>query len=174
MVGILFAFWQEGSDKQFFRSPDFKALKADLVLHGVSYRRDTRKRSSEWVVKADTARFYEKKRECEFDRVRIVFLPGDKEPVTIVARKGLYDFDHGRLRVSGDVKVDGFRDYVLYADQLLYDPDSMTITAPGNAELVGSAGNRLKGKAMVYYIRDRRLTLAFPRAEISENDSGLN
>ena len=173
MAVMVFAFWQEDTDKQFFRSPDFKKLKADLVLYGIKYRRDTRGKASQWVVDADTARFYEKKRQCEFERVKIVFLLQGRQPVKVNADNGRYDFAGGDLEVSGDVVVKGFRDYVLYSDQLLYDPVTMTIKAPDKAEMVGSAGNSLQGKSMVYYIRQNRLTLGSPVAVISGEESGL-
>ena len=173
MAVMVFAFWQEDTDKQFFRSPDFKKLKADLVLYGVRYRRDARGKASQWVVDADTARFYEKKRQCEFDRVKIVFLPRGRDPVKVIADKGRYDFAGGDMEVSGDVVVKGFRDYVLYSDQLLYEPDKMIIKVPGSVEMVGSAGNRLQGKFMTYYIRQNRLTLGSPVAVISGEESGL-
>lgn len=173
MAVLVFAFWQEDTDKQFFRSPDFKKLKADLVLYGAKYRRDSRGKASQWVVDADTARFYEKKRQCEFDRVKIVFFPQGREPVKVIADRGLYDFAGGDLKVSGDVVARGFRDYVLYSDQLLYDPNTMTIKAPDSAEMVGSAGNRLQGKSMIYYIKQNRLTLKLPTAVISGKESGL-
>ncbi len=174
MALLVFAFWQEEADRNLFRSTDFKRLKADLVLYGVRYSRDSRRQASQWLVEADTARVYEKKRECRFDRVNILFMPEAREPVRIVGREGLYDFDHGRLQVSGDVVVDGFRDYVLYASSLLYDPETMTITAPERAEMVDGGGSRLRGTSMIYYLKERRLTLASPTAVIPGDKTALN
>ena len=168
----VFSFWQEDTDREFFRSPDFQKLKADLVLYHVRYRRDSRKKASQWLVEADTARFYEKKKECRFEGVKIVFMPHSPDSVRISAREGYYDFDHGRLQVAGDVVVDGFRDYVLYSNRLIYDPESMTITAPDQAEMVDASGSRLKGTSMIYYVNERRLTLASPEALISGDKSG--
>ncbi len=173
MALLVFAFWQEDTEKEFFRSPDFKKLKADLVLYDVKYRRDSAARASEWEVKAASARFYEKRKECEFEKVKILFLMKKKNPVTITAARGTYDFSSGKLKVTGDVVVRGFRDYVLYADMLVYDPASVTIQAPGRAELVGAGGNRLDGKSMVYYLKKDTFTLASPEAVIQEGEAGL-
>ncbi len=174
MAVLLFTFWQEDTDRGVFRSPDFKRLKADLILYDIKYRRDARGKGSQWVVQADVAKFFEKKRKCEFDNVKITFLPTGSQPVNVIARKGLYDLDQGDLRVSGDVVVRGFRDYVLYSDQLLYDPQDMTIRSPGTAEMVGAGGNRLLGHSMIYYIKDSRLILLSPRAVISEQGSEID
>ncbi len=174
MAVTLFTFWQEDTDRQFFRSPDFRKLKADLVLYGVKYRRDSRKKASQWVVRADTARFYEKKRECRFEGVKIVFMPHTADSVRISARQGRYDFDRGTLQVSGQVVVDGFKDYILYSEKLIYDPATMTIKAPCSVEMVDSSGSRLKGRYMIYYVNQSRLTLASPKAVISGGKTGMN
>ncbi len=174
MAILLFAFWQAETGNRFFRSPDFRRLKADLVLYGIRYRRDTKAKGSQWVVRAETARLYEKKRTCEFDKVDILFLPHSKDSLRVVANKGLYDLDKGDLKVSGHVIVSGYRGYVLYSEKLFYHPDTMTIEVPGRAELVGTGGNRLLGTSMVYYMKEGRLTLASPRAVLSDEESAID
>lgn len=170
MAILIFAFWQEDSEKLFV-SPDFKKLKADLVLYGVKYRRDIRGKTSQWVVSAKLARFYEKRKEVEFDAVEITFLSKGHESVTVTANTGRYEFSKGDISVFGDVVVRGFKNYILYADQLYYDSESSIIKAPQNAKLIGSGGTCLRGRAMIYYIDKHKLLLSSPEAVIPEEGS---
>ena len=168
---LIFAFWQQGAERESLVSPAFRELKADLALYGVRYRRDVRGKPSQWVVSASTARFYEKKKVVDFEDVEITFLPGKRDSILVSGDTGIYDFSSGCVSVTGNVVVTGFKGYILYTDTLSYDPASMTINAPGRARMVSSGGNRLIGKGLVYYIRTHRLLLASPDAIITGEDS---
>jgi len=170
-AGIIF-FRSDQQENTFF-SPELKNIKADLVLYGVRYRRDVRGKAAQWLVKAKLARFYEKKKEVEFEDVNIIFQPDGKNPVTVKAKKGKYMAASGTVAVSGDVKVTGMKDYVLITDILFYYPEKKAIESPGNVRLVGGEGNELVGKNMVYLLTDHKLLLYFPRAIIKEEDLGV-
>ncbi len=168
VVGIIF-FKGDEQERTFF-SPELKNIKADLVLYGVRYRRDARDRASQWLVRARLARFYEKKKEVEFEDVHITFQPGKKNPISVKADIGKYQIKNGVVSVSGKVKVTGVRDYVLETELLFYYPDKSVLEAPGDVRLVGGDGNELIGKNMVYSFKEHKLLLYFPRAIIKEED----
>ncbi len=170
VVGVIF--FRAGDQEQSFFSPELKKIKADLVLYGVRYRRDARGKASEWLVRARLARFYEKKREVDFDTVRITFRPGSKSPVKVSAMRGQYRISGGILSVSGKVRVTGVKDYTLLTDVLFYYPDKKIIEAPGNVVLIRSSGDKLTGKDLVYLLKEHKLLLYFPRAIIKEEDVG--
>jgi len=168
VVGIIF-FKGDEQDRSFF-SPELKKLKADLVLYGVKYRRDARGKASQWLVNARLARFYEKKKEVDFEQVRITFRPDSENPVRVAARNGQYRIATGTVAVSGNVTVTGVKGYRLLTNQLFYYPEKDTIEAPGNVRLEEDSGNELEGKDMVYLLREHKLLLYFPRAIIKEVD----
>jgi len=160
----------KGQDQEHtFFSPELKKIKADLVLNGIKYRRDARGKASQWVVTASSARFYEKKKEVDFDRVKITFQPGSKSPVIVTANKGQYRIYRGTISVSGNVEVKGVKGYILLTDVLFYYPEKFAIEAPGNVRLKGDNGNELVGKDMVYLLKEHKLLLYFPRAIIKED-----
>jgi len=165
-VGVIF-FKSEDQEQSFF-SPELKKLKAALVLYGVRYRRDARDKAAQWLVEASLARFYEKEKEVDFDKVNITFQPQSNHPVMVSAKRGQYRISTGVVVVSGNVKVTGVRDYVLTTDLLFYYPGKKTIEAPGQVRLKGDNGNELVGKNMVYLLSEHKLLLYFPRAIIKE------
>ncbi len=170
VVGIMFFKGQD--QEQAFFSPELKKIKADLVLYGVRYRRDVKGKASQWLVHARLARFYEKKKEVDFDTVKIIFQPKSKNPVIVTANTGQYRISSGTVSVSGNVKVKGVKDYTLLTDVLLYYPEKLAIESPGNVELRGGNGNELTGRDMVYLLKEHKLLLYFPRAIIKEEDVG--
>ncbi len=170
VVGIMF-FKGQDQEQPFF-SPELKKIKADLVLYGVRYRRDARGKASQWLVTASRARFYEKKKEVDFDKVKITFQPGSKTPVMVTAKRGQYRIPSGTVSVSGKVEVKGVKGYTLLTDVLFYYPEKLAIEAPGSVKLKGDNGNELLGKDMVYLLKEHKLLLYFPRAIIKEEDAG--
>ncbi len=166
VVGVIF-FKAEDQEQSFF-SPELKRLKAALVLYGVKYRRDSRDKAAQWLVEARLARFYEKKKEVDFEGVNITFQPKSKTPVTVTAKTGEYRVASGVVVVSGDVKVAGVKDYVLTTDLLFYYPRKKAIEAPGRVKLLTGSGSELVGKDMVYLLDEHKLLLYFPRAIIKE------
>ena len=168
VVGVIF--FKGDEQEQTFFSPELKNIKADLVLYGVKYRRDVRGKASQWLVRARLARFYEKKKEVEFEDVNITFQPHKRNPINVKANRGKYQIKNGMVSVSGNVKVTGVKDYVLDTESLFYYPDKSAIEAPGDVRLVGGNGNELIGKNMVYLFKEHKLLLYFPRAIIKEED----
>ncbi len=168
VAGIIF--FKGDEQEQAFFSPELKKIKADLVLYGVVYKRDVRGKNSQWLVKARLARFYEKRKEVEFENVNIIFRPYGKNPIRVKANRGKYQIKNGTVSVSGKVRVTGVKDYVLNTELLFYYPDKKAIEAPGDVILVGDNGNELLGKNMVYLLEKHKLLLYFPRAIIKEED----
>jgi lipopolysaccharide export system protein LptC len=110
VVVIAVIFYRSEDRQESFLAPELKNLKADLVLYGIRYRRDTRDEQAQWIVVSDLARFFEKKREVEFENVNVTFRPDSDRPMLVRARKGLYSFSTGVVSVDGNVTVTGFED----------------------------------------------------------------
>ncbi len=167
LIGTVF--WKGDQEQEIVVSPDIKNLKADLILYGVKYKRIVKGKTDEWIAKADIARFFDKRQRVEFEKVDVIFTNNSKNPITIDAKSGQYDFKSGLLSLSGDVVVTGLKGYNLYAQHLFYFSKKKTIESTSNVRLLGEDGNELTGRNMIYYINEHKLLLYFPKAVIKED-----
>lgn len=170
----LLVFLALGQDEEepFLWSPEFGRMKADLVLHGVEYSRQSRGEDAVWDVDAEVARFYQDRDVMEFDRLNVV-LKSDSNPVRIVADKGVYRLKQGDMEVSRNVRVYSSEGYVLETDSLRYVKDKDLVATDDRVLLLDDNGSRLEGDGFVYYLKEHRLVMKNPVALIPEEETGV-
>ena len=168
ILGIIL--WRMGVQEESVFSPDLKNIKADLVLYGVKYKRDTKESPSKWLVNADIARFFEKKKEVDFENVNVTFFTKKGDTIWVTSKLGNYDISRGVLSVFGNVIVTGIGGYTLYTECLFYFPKKGTIEAPKNVKLIAEDGNQVKGHDMTYFIKEHRLLLYLPEVIITDDN----
>ncbi len=169
IIGIII--WRMGGQEENVFSPDLKNIKADLVLYGVRYKRDTKDTPSKWIVNAEVARFFEKKKEVDFKNVNVTFFTRKRDSIWVEAKRGNYDISRGVLSVFENVIVKGIGEYTLYTECLFYFPKKGTIEAPKDVKLIGDSGNQVIGHDMRYYIKEHRLLLYLPEVVIRDGEN---
>lgn len=129
----------------------------NLTLNSFEYR-DVKKGNARWSVWADTATYFEDKKETVLDRVKAIFFLKDGGQVELLGERGLLHTDTNNMEISGNVGVSFGKGYKLTTDRLLYDRDKELIHT--NAEFVlKGKGLTTKGQGMRLEIEKKSVTV---------------
>ena len=169
VAGIIF--WKGGQQEGPALTPDFKAIKADLVLYGVKFQRETKAGKGDWFMTGALARFFEKKQVVQFERVKIEFQTSDGgEPVRVKGEQGSYNLAKAFVSVSGNVVVKGLSGYTLFTDILFYFPKKNIITAPRDVKIISKEGDEILGNSMKYLLKKHIFYLTAPKVKLKDQE----
>jgi len=108
----------------------------NLTLKNFEYR-DVKQGNSRWTVWADTATYFEERKETELDQVRAVFFLKKGGQVDLVGDKGVLHTDTNNMEIHGNVGVTFGKGYKLTTDRLFYDRDKKLIYTDAQVVLTG-------------------------------------
>jgi LPS export ABC transporter protein LptC len=129
----------------------------NLTLNNFEYR-DVKRGQARWTVWADTATYFEDRKETELDQVKAVFFLKNGGQVELLGEKGVLHTDTNDMEISGNVDVTFGKDYKLTTDRLLYDRDKELIYT--NAQLVlKGPGLTTKGQGMRLEIEKKSVSI---------------
>ena len=108
----------------------------NLTLKNFEYR-DVKQGNSRWTVWADTATYFEERKETELDQVRAVFFLKKGGQVDLAGEKGVLHTDTNNMEIHGNVGVTFGKGYKLTTDRLFYDRDKKLIYTDAQVVLTG-------------------------------------
>jgi LPS export ABC transporter protein LptC len=108
----------------------------NLTLKDFEYR-DVKQGNSRWSVWADTATYFEERKETELDQVRAVFFLKKGGQVDLAGDKGVLHTDTNNMEIHGNVGVTFGKGYKLTTDRLFYDRDKKLIYTDAQVVLTG-------------------------------------
>ncbi len=129
----------------------------NLTLKNFEYR-DVKKGNARWTVWADTATYFDDKKETVLDQVKAIFFLKNGGQVELLGDRGVLHTDTNNMEISGNVGVTFGKDYKLTTDRLLYDRDKALIYT--NAQLVlKGQGLTTKGQGMRLEIEKKSVSI---------------
>jgi len=129
----------------------------NLTLNNFEYR-DVKKGNARWTVWADTATYFEDRKETVLDQVKAVFFLKNGGQVELLGERGVLHTDTNNMEVSGNVGVSFGTGYKLTTDRLLYDRDKELIHTSEEFVLKGQ-GLTTKGQGMRLEIEKKSVTV---------------
>jgi LPS export ABC transporter protein LptC len=108
----------------------------NLTLKNFEYR-DVKQGNSRWSVWADTATYFEERKETKLDQVRAVFFLKKGGQVDLAGDKGVLHTDTNNMEIHGNVGVTFGKGYKLTTDRLFYDRDKKLIYTDAQVVLTG-------------------------------------
>jgi LPS export ABC transporter protein LptC len=129
----------------------------NLTLNNFEYR-DVKRGQARWTVWADTAIYFEDKKETVLDQVKAIFFLKNGGQVVLLGDRGVLHTDTNNMEISGNVDVNFGKGYSLTTDRLLYDRHQELIHT--NAELVlKGQGLTTKGQGMRLEIEKKSVSI---------------
>jgi LPS export ABC transporter protein LptC len=129
----------------------------NLTLNNFEYR-DVKKGNARWAVWADTATYFDDRKETVLDQVKAIFFLKDGGQVELLGERGVLHTDTNNMEISGNVGVTFGKDYKLTTDRLLYDREKELIYT--NAQLVlKGPGLTTKGQGMRLQIEEKSVSI---------------
>lgn len=129
----------------------------NLTLNNFEYR-DVKKGNARWTVWADTATYFEDRKETVLDQVKAVFFLKNGGQVELLGERGVLHTDTNNMEVSGNVGVSFGTGYKLTTDRLLYDRGKELIHTSEEFVLKGQ-GLTTKGQGMRLEIEKKSVTV---------------
>jgi len=129
----------------------------NLTLNNFEYR-DVKKGNARWTVWADTATYFEDRKETVLDQVKAVFFLKNGGQVELLGERGVLHTDTNNMEVSGNVGVSFGAGYKLTTDRLLYDRDKELIHTSEEFVLKGQKLTT-KGQGMRLEIEKKSVTV---------------
>jgi LPS export ABC transporter protein LptC len=129
----------------------------NLTLKNFEYR-DVKQGNSRWSVWADTATYFEERKETELDQVRAVFFLKKGGQVDLAGDKGVLHTDTNNMEIHGNVGVTFGKGYKLTTDRLLYDRDKKLIYTDAQVVLTGPRITT-KGRGMRLEIEKKSVSI---------------
>ena len=129
----------------------------NLTLKNFEYR-DVKQGNSRWTVWADTATYFEERKETELDQVRAVFFLKNGGQVDLLGDKGVLHTDTNNMEIRGNVGVTFGKGYKLTTDRLLYDRDKKLIYTDAQVVLTGPRITT-KGRGMRLEIENKSVSI---------------
>lgn len=129
----------------------------NLTLKNFEYR-DVKQGNSRWTVWADTATYFEERKETELDQVRAVFFLKKGGQVDLAGDKGVLHTDTNNMEIHGNVGVTFGKGYKLTTDRLLYDRDKKLIYTDAQVVLTGPRITT-KGRGMRLEIEKKSVSI---------------
>jgi LPS export ABC transporter protein LptC len=129
----------------------------NLTLNNFEYR-DVKKGNARWTVWADTATYFEDRKETVLDQVKAIFFLKNGGQVELLGERGVLHTDTNNMEISGNVGVTFGKDYKLTTDRLLYDREKELIYT--NAQLVlKGPGLTTKGQGMRLQVEEKSVRI---------------
>ena len=129
----------------------------NLTLKNFEYR-DVKQGNSRWTVWADTATYFEERKETELDQVRAVFFLKKGGQVDLAGDKGVLHTDTNNMEIHGNVGVTFGKGYKLTTDRLFYDRDKKLIYTDAQVVLTGPRITT-KGRGMRLEIEKKSVSI---------------
>jgi LPS export ABC transporter protein LptC len=129
----------------------------NLTLHNFEYR-DVKKGNARWTVWADTATYFDDRKETVLDQVKAIFYLKNGGQVELLGERGVLHTDTNNMEISGNVGVTFGKDYKLTTDRLLYNRDEELIHTNGQLVLKGP-GLTTKGQGMRLEIEKKSVSI---------------
>ncbi len=129
----------------------------NLTLKNFEYR-DVKQGNSRWTVWADTATYFEERKETELDQVRAVFFLKNGGQVDLLGDNGILHTDTNNMEIRGNVGVTFGKGYKLTTDRLLYDRDKKLIYTDAQVVLTGPRITT-KGRGMRLEIENKSVSI---------------
>lgn len=129
----------------------------NLTLNNFEYR-DVKKGNARLTVWADTATYFEDKKETVLDQVKAIFFLKNGGQVELLGERGVLHTDTNNMEISGNVGVTFGKDYKLTTDRLLYNRDKELIYTNEQLVLKGP-GLTTKGQGMRLEIEKKSVSI---------------
>ena len=129
----------------------------NLTLKNFEYR-DVKQGNSRWTVWADTATYFEERKETELDQVSAVFFLKKGGQVDLVGDKGVLHTDTNNMEIHGNVGVTFGKGYKLTTDRLFYDRDKKLIYTDAQVVFTGPRITT-KGRGMRFEIEKKSVSI---------------
>jgi len=129
----------------------------NLTLNNFEYR-DVKKGNARWTVWADTATYFEDRKETVLDQVKAIFFLKNGGQVELLGERGVLHTDTNNMEISGNVGVTFGKDYKLTTDRLLYNRDKELIYTNEQLVLKGP-GLTTKGQGMRLEIEKKSVSI---------------
>ena len=133
------------------------SAEGSLSLSNFEYR-DVKEGNARWTVWADTATYFEDRRETILDRVKAIFFLENGKQVELEGDVGVLHNDTNNMEINGNARVRYDDAYELSTDRILYDREEELIHTAA-AILVEGEGIVLKGLGMRLELEKRALTI---------------
>jgi len=111
-----------------------------------------------WVLKADNADYIKDKERIHLSRVWVEIYGQDGSSITITGDTGLIGIKTRDLTLQGNVQAKS-ADYTFTGEEVHYDPQTRTLTAPGPVKLEGSR-IVVEGRDLQVDLKQNKLNLA--------------
>ena len=138
-------------------SAEVTSKDGNLTLNNFEYR-DVKKGNARWAVWADTATYYEDRKETVLDQVKAIFFLKNGGQVELLGERGVLHTDTNNMEISGNVGVTFGKDYKLTTDRLLYNRDKELIYTNEQLVLKGP-GLTTKGQGMRFEIEKKSVSI---------------
>lgn len=129
----------------------------NLTLNNFEYR-DVKKGNARLTVWADTATYFEDRKETVLDQVKAIFFLKNGGQVELLGERGVLHTDTNNMEISGNVGVTFGKDYKLTTDRLLYNRDKELIYTNEQLVLKGP-GLTTKGQGMRLEIEKKSVSI---------------
>jgi LPS export ABC transporter protein LptC len=133
------------------------SVDGNLTLNNFEYR-DVKKGNARWSVWADTATYFDDRKETILDQVKAIFFLKDGGQVELLGERGVLHTDTNNMEISGNVGVTFGKDYKVTTDRLLYDRDKELIYTNAQLVLKGPALTT-KGQGMRFEIEKKSVSI---------------
>ena len=173
LTGLLFtaALWYGGQEH--LPSPKalapeaLSALDADMWFEDLLYRRNVSD-GTKWLLKAGSAKLYEKRQLLKLKRVSVRFFQPNGATVQVVAEQGTYDFEKKELSLRGGVTVHSSEGRILRTQSLRFSQAKERIWTKDPVRLEGQ-GLQLTGAGLEYDLRSGKLVIQHQTAILPED-----
>ena len=129
----------------------------NLTLNHFEYR-DVKKGNARWSVWADTATYFDDRKETVLDQVKAIFYLKNGGQVELLGERGVLHTDTNNMEISGNVGVTFGKDYKVTTDRLLYDRDKELIYTSAQLVLKGP-GLTTTGQGMRLEIEKKSVSI---------------
>jgi LPS export ABC transporter protein LptC len=129
----------------------------NLTLNNFEYR-DVKRGQARLTVWADTATYFEDRKETILDQVKAIFFLKNGGQVELLGDRGVLHTDTNNMEIHGNVDVSFGRGYKLTTDRLLYDRHKELIHTNSVLVLKGQ-GLTIKGRGMRLEIEKKAVSV---------------
>lgn len=168
---ILWNPWDRKVEDAGLWTPELGNMKADLLLDGIRYQRNTHGRTR-WIINAHRGRMFESEQKMLFDRPDIRFMNDEnKERVRISADSGDYSMSREIIRLYGDVFVVTDDNSSLSSEFLRFRQRQMLLNTDKDVHIRKRDGLSIDGKGLLYDINRGRLIIYQVKATVPDDDT---
>ena len=117
----------------------------------------TRNGMTEWILKADSAKYSDSKNEAVLDHISIVFFLENGEKLFLKAQKGVLHTESRDIEVSGDVVLTNEK-YEIKTESLDYQHEKRSISSNRPVEIEGPE-TKITADALFFDLNTRKTRL---------------